>query len=229
MDWDSHRYLEAYFAIPMIGCVLQTANVRLSPEQLLYTLNHAGASIILVNAEFLPLLESLYDKLESAKTFILIDEPASKRTVRSRLPASTSNCWHKASATTHSRISTRTRARRRSTPRHDRSAERRLLQPSPDRAEHLGNARHLRHQRSAGTDSQRRRLYADHAAVPRTRWGMPYAATLLGIKQVYPGRYVPDMLIKLIRDEAVTFTHGVPTVLHMLMNCPQAAQTDLSK
>jgi fatty-acyl-CoA synthase len=30
MDWDSHRYLECYFAVPMLGAVLQTVNVRLS-------------------------------------------------------------------------------------------------------------------------------------------------------------------------------------------------------
>ncbi|WP_163047576.1 AMP-binding protein, partial [Acinetobacter nosocomialis] len=38
MDWDSHRYLECYFAIPMMGAVLQTVNVRLSPAQIAYTL-----------------------------------------------------------------------------------------------------------------------------------------------------------------------------------------------
>ena len=40
MDWDSHRYLECFFAVPMMGAVLQTVNVRLSAEQILYTLNH---------------------------------------------------------------------------------------------------------------------------------------------------------------------------------------------
>ncbi len=44
MDWDSHRYLECYFAIPMMGAVLEMINIRLSPEQILYTLNHAGAA-----------------------------------------------------------------------------------------------------------------------------------------------------------------------------------------
>jgi fatty-acyl-CoA synthase len=38
MDWDSHRYLESYFAVPMMGAVLLTVNVRLSPEQIAYTL-----------------------------------------------------------------------------------------------------------------------------------------------------------------------------------------------
>jgi fatty-acyl-CoA synthase len=42
-DYDSHRYLECFFAIPMMGAVLQTINWRLSVEQILYTLNHAEA------------------------------------------------------------------------------------------------------------------------------------------------------------------------------------------
>ncbi|HXW27950.1 MAG TPA: AMP-binding protein, partial [Xanthobacteraceae bacterium] len=57
MDWDSNRFLEAFFAIPMMGAVLQTVNVRLSPEQIAYTINHAGASVLLVNDEFVGLVQ----------------------------------------------------------------------------------------------------------------------------------------------------------------------------
>lgn len=46
-------------------------------------------------------------------------------------------------------------------------------------------------------------------------WGIPYVATMLGIKQVYPGRYEPDMLCRLIKEEKVTFSHCVPTILQM--------------
>ena len=38
-EWDSHRYLEAYFAVPMLGCVLMMVNIRLSPAQIAYTLS----------------------------------------------------------------------------------------------------------------------------------------------------------------------------------------------
>ena len=48
MDWDSHRYLEAYFAVPMMGSVLFNVNVRLSPDQILYTINHARPKVLLV-------------------------------------------------------------------------------------------------------------------------------------------------------------------------------------
>lgn len=72
MDWDSHRYLECFFAVPMMGAVLQTVNVRLTAEQMLYTLNHARADVVLVNSEFLPLLQAMAERLESVKTFVLI-------------------------------------------------------------------------------------------------------------------------------------------------------------
>ena len=63
MDWDSHRYLECFFAVPMMGAVLHTVNVRISPEQVLYTINHAKDDVVLVNAEFLPLLEGIRAKI----------------------------------------------------------------------------------------------------------------------------------------------------------------------
>src|SRR5258708_12195092 len=81
LDWDSHRYLECYFAIPMMGAILQTVNVRLSPEQVLFTLNHARPKLLLVNAEFLPLVEQLRDKLESVESIIVMrDEEVTSRT-----------------------------------------------------------------------------------------------------------------------------------------------------
>src|SRR6202035_4054133 len=67
MDWDSHRYLECFFAIPMMGAVLQTVNVRLSPGQIGYTLRHAGAEIVLVHRDFLPLLAALRDQLPALR------------------------------------------------------------------------------------------------------------------------------------------------------------------
>jgi fatty-acyl-CoA synthase len=53
--------------------------------------------------------------------------------------------------------------------------------------------------------------------------------TLLGAKQVYPGRYAPDVLLGLIAREGVTFTHCVPTILQMLLNAPGSKDVDLSK
>ena len=72
-DYDSHRYLECFFAIPMMGVVLQTINWRLSSEQVLYTLNHAEAKVILIHTEFLPILQNIRDRLETVQKFVIIE------------------------------------------------------------------------------------------------------------------------------------------------------------
>ncbi|WP_374266259.1 AMP-binding protein [Zoogloea sp.] len=71
------------------------------------------------------------------------------------------------------------------------------------------------------------RLHRDDVYMPITpmfhvpAWGLPYVATMLGLKQeVYPGRYVPETLLKLVRDEGVTFSHCVPTIVHKLWMHP---------
>jgi fatty-acyl-CoA synthase len=60
-------------------------------------------------------------------------------------------------------------------------------------------------------------------------WGVPYGATLMGTKQVYPGRYEPEMIIKLVEKERVTYSHCVPTVLQMVLSHPAADKADLSR
>jgi fatty-acyl-CoA synthase len=60
-------------------------------------------------------------------------------------------------------------------------------------------------------------------------WGFPFRATLLGVKQVYPGRYQPASLLKLIAQERVTFSHCVPAILQMMLDAPEAGATDLTR
>lgn len=77
-------------------------------------------------------------------------------------------------------------------------------------------------------------LRSDDVYMPMTpmfhvhAWGVPYIATMLGVKQVYPGRYEPNKLVKLFHEVGVTFFHGVPTVLQMILNSDEAETTDLS-
>src|SRR6202042_1530639 len=74
LDWDSHRFLEAFFAIPMMGAVLQTVNVRLSPEQIAYTIDHAGSSTLLVNDEFVDLVQSILPQLSKVKRLVVLTD-----------------------------------------------------------------------------------------------------------------------------------------------------------
>src|SRR6202166_600801 len=86
LDWDSERFLEAFFAIPMMGAVLQTVNVRLSSEQIAYTIDHAGASTLLVNDDFVGLLEGIRSRLPKVKRLIVMsDRPVSQAGILSFL------------------------------------------------------------------------------------------------------------------------------------------------
>lgn len=57
LDWDSHRYLECFFGVTSVGAILHTVNVRLSPAQILYTMNHAQDKIVLIHEDFLPIFK----------------------------------------------------------------------------------------------------------------------------------------------------------------------------
>ena len=79
------------------------------------------------------------------------------------------------------------------------------------------------------------RIHRDDVYMPLTpmfhvhAWGVPYLYTMMGSKQVYPGRYAPDVLLGLIAREGVTFTHCVPTILQMLLSAPGSNDVDLSR
>lgn len=76
MDWDTPRYLECFFAVPMMGAALHTINVRPSPEQILDTINNAYYDVIPVNAEFVPLLEQVWDRVDPGKKLVLLNDAA---------------------------------------------------------------------------------------------------------------------------------------------------------
>ena len=230
MDWDSHRYLEAFFAVPMMGAVLQTVNVRLSPEQILYTLNHARADVLLVNAEFVPMLAIIKDQLETVKRFVLISDDGA--TMGSfdiayageyeALLAAASPDYDFPDFDENTRATTFYTTGTTGLPKGVYFSHRQLVLHTLAVATALGSA--------AGQG----RVHRDDVYMPITpmfhvhAWGMPYLATMLGMKQVYPGRYSPDMLLKLIASEGVSFSHCVPTILHMLLADKASADVDLS-
>jgi fatty-acyl-CoA synthase len=76
MDWDTHRYLECFFAVPMMGAVLRHINPRLSPEQILYTINHARDDVILINGDFLTLVQQIWGRVEPGKKIVLLSDGA---------------------------------------------------------------------------------------------------------------------------------------------------------
>ena len=230
MDWDSHRYLECFFAVPMMGAVLHTINVRLSPEQLIYTINHAEDDVILVNADFLPLLAAVKDEMKTVKKIVLLtdgdappDAPVPLDGEYEALLAAAAPEFdfpdfdENAMATTFYTTGTT------GLPKGVYFSHRQIVLHTYGLMSGL-----CAYESQAGIDSgdvymPLTPMFHVHA------WGMPYFFTMLGTKQVYPGKYEPEMLLKLIVSEKVTFSHCVPTIIHMLFSSPAIQDLDLSR
>ncbi len=229
MDWDSHRYLEAYFAVPMIGAVLHHVNVRLSPEQVGYTMKHAGDNLVLVHDDFLPLIEALASSLPKVRGYIQLTEGAraGPSTLASlgeyeALLAGAEAKYDFPDFDENSIATTFYTTGTTGDPKGVCFSHRQLVLHTLNMTTTLSAYEGFALLRSEDVYMPMTPMFHVHA------WGVPYAATALGVKQVYPGRYDPDRLVRLFREEGVTFSHGVPSVLQMLLNCDEAAKTDLS-
>jgi fatty-acyl-CoA synthase len=72
--WNSHRHLEVYFAAPMMGAVLHTVNIRLSPQDITYIVNHADDRVLIVDASTWPILEPIRAQLRSVRHVIVMKD-----------------------------------------------------------------------------------------------------------------------------------------------------------
>lgn len=69
--WNNSVHVEAYFAIPAMGAVLHTLNLRLPPEQLAWIVNHAADRVVIVNGSLIPLLAPLLAKLPTVEHIVV--------------------------------------------------------------------------------------------------------------------------------------------------------------
>lgn len=229
MDWDSHRYLETFFAVPMSGATLHTINVRLSPEQILYTIDHAEDDAILVHEDFLPLLLPLLPRLATTPRLVLLtDEPD---TIVPEGFAGEYEAMLAAARPEHV------------FPTLDEGARATLFYTTGTTGDPKGvffsHRQLVLHTLGAALGLARvpgpSGLHQGDIYMPITPlfhvhgWGFPYVATFLGLDQVYPGRYDPARLLTLIDRHGVTFSHCVPTILEMLLSAPEARDYDLSR
>lgn len=229
MDFDSHRYLECYYAVPMLGAVLHMVNIRLSPEQILYTIDHAEDDYILVHEEFLPLLEQIKGRIDTVKGYVLLQDgeqqPQTTLSFEGEYEALldvADDHFEFADFDENTRATTFYTTGTTGLPKGVYFSHRQLVLHT------FGVLAAM------GTPAGQGRFHQQDVYMPITpmfhvhAWGFPYVATALGIKQVYPGKYAPDMLLKLIDQEKVTLSHCVPTILHLLMNHPSWNDIDLS-
>jgi fatty-acyl-CoA synthase len=229
IDWDSHRYLEFFFAVPMVGAVLHTVNPRLSPEQLLFTINHAEDHVLFLHPDFLPLIEPLAKRCETIRHFVLLsdrgEEPQTSIRFEGDYEKLLPNC---PAATQFPDLPENTVAT--------------LFYTTGTTGDPKGvfftHRQLVLHTLTAGfalavTPDPCGFGYRD-VYMPLTpmfhvhAWGVPYIATVAGVRQVYPGRYEPHLLLQLVERHRVTLSHCVPTLLQMLLHHPEAARIDLS-
>lgn len=229
LEFDSHRYLELYFAIPMIGAVLHTINYRLSAEQISYTMNHAEDKVVFCHKTLFPLLAAVKPTLQTVEKYVLMkDDDAAPEGI------SFIDAEYEALLAGH--------PEEYDFPDFDENSMATLFyttgttgQPKGVCFSHRQLVLHtLALSGSLSVIDSPVRIHSTDVYMPLTpmfhvhAWGMPYAATMFGMKQVYPGQYEAAMLMKLILGHRVTFSHCVPTILGMLVNNPKVKELDLS-
>ena len=222
LDWDTHRYLECYFAIPMIGATLMKTNIRLSPEQIAYTLEHSGAETLLVNVDFVPLIQQIRHQLTHVKRVICLSDEGFvpegvEWTTEYESLLTTGNPDHEfpdfdeeTRATLYYTTGTT------GAPKGVYFSHRQLV---------LHALTVLASVSQAGENG---RFSRNDVYMPLTpmfhahAWGYPYIATLCGWKQVYPGKFEASHAVKLALQEGVSYSHCVPTILDMVLSAAEA-------
>jgi fatty-acyl-CoA synthase len=229
MDYDSNRYLELYFAVPMIGAVLHTVNIRLSPEQIIYTMNHAEDDVLFIHADFLPLLEAVKGRIDFISKFVMLSEdgqtpPSAVRFEGEyeKLLADQTASYDFPDLDEDTRATTFYTTGTTGMPKGVYFSHRQLVLHTIAVAATFGLVSTHGGFNNGDVYMPITPMFHVHA------WGFPYIATLTGVKQVYPGRYAPDALLNLIKNEKVTFSHCVPTILHMLLASPLAKDIDFN-
>ena len=231
LDWDTHRYLECFFAVPMLGAILHTVNIRLSPAQILYTINHAKDDVIIVHADFWDMLVGIAPQIERDVRFILVQDGASAASleigpdivgVYEEMLAVAAPHFEFATFSEQTVATTFYTTGTTGDPKGVSYTHRQLVLHTLSILAMFGPM-------TASNRFDQNDVYMPITPMFHVHaWGFPYAATLLGVKQVYPGRYDLAHLLQLIDQERASFSHCVPTILHMLLQADPAQSIDLS-
>jgi acyl-CoA synthetase (AMP-forming)/AMP-acid ligase II len=206
--WNGYRHLEMYHAVPCMGAVLHTLNIRLSPRDLEYIINHAADRIIVVDADLLPLLEQLDGKMPSVERIVVGSEDGKWKTkLRNAVDyeefiAGKSDTYR--------------------WPELDENAPMGLCYTSgttgnPKGAMYTHRSTYLHTLVVCMADaiglSARDSTCAIVPMFHAMSWGLPFAANMVGCKQVLPHRFMtPEHLLDLFSSEEVTISAGVPTI-----------------
>ena len=214
--WNHDRHLEAYFAVPRLGAVLHTLNLRLHPDELAYIARHAADRVLLVDESLLPVLESFRDRAGLEHIVVIgdgapvptgmLDYESLLESVGEEMELAEPDERDAAAMCYTSGTTGR--------PKGVLYSHRALVLHSMATA--MGGSFAL-----SANDVVLAVIPMFHA----NAWGLPFTAALTGAGLVLPGRQLePASLLELCHSERVTFSAGVPTVwlrvLEVLDACP---------
>jgi len=219
--WSCQEHLEAYFAVPCIGAVLHTLNVRLFPDQIAYIINHAEDSAIIVEESLVPVLSPILPKLTTVRHFIVIGGPEAFP-----VPA------HR-----YDDLLNRERPVA-ALPAVDERAAAVMCYTSGTTGNPKGvvySHRSIYLHTSAITAgesfgvSSLDRILVIPPMFHANAWGGPHAGWLVGANVILPGRHLqPEPLSRLIEMERPTFAAAIPTIWTALARHAEEHSVDLS-
>ncbi len=221
--WNHHRHLEAYFAIPGIGAVLHTINIRLSPQHIAYIINHANDRVLLIDDDLLPLIERVKDEINVEAFIIMTDDPT--------LPETTlAPVYHYEELLQQAEPISFVKDIDEHHPAGMCYTSATTGNPKGVLYSHRGI---VLHSMALGLADSAALSESDVAlpVVPMfhaNAWGLPFAAVWFGTTLVMPGAaFTPKILAELMEQEKVTLAAGVPTVWLGLLNELEKGTYDL--
>ncbi|MGH9100622.1 MAG: long-chain fatty acid--CoA ligase, partial [Acidimicrobiales bacterium] len=220
--WNNQSHLEAYFAVPSMGAILHTVNVRLFPEHLVYVINHAEDKVLVVDAALVPLLAQVADKLPTVEAIVVNgagDASALGEThdyeelLAAEEPGFEWPELDERSAATMCYTSGTTG------------------QPKGVVYSHRSTVLHSMATTSAAaigmTELDKLLLIVPMFHV--NAWGTPYAAFMAGTSLVLPQAFLKgEDLLRIIPEQRPTMSCGVPTIWNELLRAAASSDADLS-